>query len=51
MRIGGNIRKAVVNVVLCEIYNGKKIAVVRFSMSVVFVFTTYIIADYFWKIN
>ena len=38
---------AVVNAVLCGIYGDKKIAVVRFSMSVVFIFTTYIIVDYF----
>ena len=40
-----------VNAVLCVIYDGKKITVVRFSMSIVFIFTTYIIVDYFWKIN
>ena len=38
---------AVVNAVLCGIYDGKKNAVVRFSMSVVFIFITYIIVDYF----
>ena len=38
---------AVVNAVVCGIYNGKKIAIVRFSMSVVFIFTTKIIDDYF----
>ena len=32
--------KTVINVALCEIYYGKKTAVVRFSMSVVFIFTT-----------
>ena len=39
----------VVNVVLSGIYDSKKIAVIRFSMSVfyVFIFTTYIIVDYF----
>ena len=37
----------VVNAVLCGIYNDKKIAVERFSMSVVIIFTTYIIVDYF----
>ena len=42
---------AVVNAVLYGIYDGKKNAVVRFSMSVVFIFITYIIVDYFWKIN
>ena len=41
----------VVNAVLWGIYDGKKIAAVRFSMSVEFIFTTYIIVDYFWKIN
>ena len=38
---------AVVNTVLCGIYDGKKIAVVKFSVSLVFIFTTYIIVDYF----
>ena len=38
---------AVINVVLCGICDCKKIAVVRFSMSVDFIFTTYIIVDYF----
>ena len=38
---------AVINAALCGIYNDKKFAVVRFSMSVVFIFTTYIIVDYF----
>ena len=34
---------AVSNAVLCEIYDDKKIAVVRFSMSAVFIYTTYLI--------
>ena len=34
---------AVIKAVLCGIYDGKKIAVVRFPMSVVFIFTTCII--------
>ena len=42
---------AVVNAILCGIYDGKKIAMVRFSMFVDFIFTTYIIVDYFRKIN
>ena len=43
---------AVVNAVLCGICGGKKkIAVIRFSMSVAFIFTTYIMVDYFWKTN
>ena len=41
----------VLNAVLCGIYDGKKIAVISFSMSVVCIFTTYIIVDYFWKIK
>ena len=42
----------VVNAVLCGIYDRTKIAIVMFSMSAVFFFfTTYIIVDYFWKIN
>ena len=41
----------VINAILCGIYDGKKIAVVRFSMSVAFIFTAYIIVGYFWKIN
>ena len=38
---------AVVNAVICGIYDDKKIAVVRFSIAVFFIFTTYIIVDYF----
>ena len=38
---------AVVNVVQCGVHDGKKIAVVRFSTFVVFIFTTCIIVDYF----
>ena len=38
---------AIVNAVLCGIYDDKKNVVVRFSMSVVFIFTTYIIVGYF----
>ena len=38
---------AVVNAILCGIYNSKKIAVVMFSVSVVFTFITKIIDDYF----
>ena len=46
MRVGS----AVVNAVPYGIYNGKKIAV-KLSVFVVFIFTIYHIADYFWKIN
>ena len=42
---------AIVNAVLCGIYNRKKINVIRFSLSMVFDFTTYIIVDHFWKIS
>ena len=42
---------AIVKAILYGIYNGKKIAFVRFSMSMVFIFKTYIIVDYLWKIN
>ena len=38
---------AIVNAVLCGIYNRKKITVIRFSLSMVFDFTTYIIVDHF----
>ena len=38
---------AVINVMLSGIYDNKKIAVIRFSMSVVFIFTTYMISNYF----
>ena len=45
------IGSAVINSVLYEIYDGKRVAVVRFYMFMVFIFTTYTIVDYFWKIN
>ena len=38
---------AIINAILCGISNNKKIVAVRFSMFVVFIFTTYIIVDYF----
>ena len=44
MRVGN----AVANAVPYRIYNGKKI---ELSVLVVFIFTIYHIADYFWKIN
>ena len=42
---------AIVKAILYGIYSGKKIAFVRFSMSMVFIFKTYIIVHYLWKIN
>ena len=42
---------AIVNAILWGIYDGKKIVAARFSMSVDFIFTTYITVDYFWNIN
>ena len=45
MRIGGGSWQFRQNIVLCGIYDCKKISVVRFSMSVVFIFATYITVD------
>ena len=42
---------AIVNIALRGIYDRKKIVVINFSMSLVFIFTTYNTAGDFWKIN
>ena len=41
------VSNSVVSAVFCGIYESQKIAVVRFSVSVVYIFTTYIIVDFF----
>ena len=51
MGISGSIQQCRCKYHLCRIYEDKKIAVVRFSMPVVFIFTTNIIVNYFWKID
>ena len=51
MELAATVGNVVVNGALYGIHGGKKIAVARFSLSVVFMFTTCIIDDYFWKIN
>ena len=50
MGIGGGIRNAVVNAVLCWFYDSKKNAVVKVFTYAVFLFRFYSVVDNSWKI-